>query len=62
MTTKPMPGSVPNVKKAARIHEERAAARNTQIAAMKRDTVATKLQGFVNHAYKRPNAKPRAGR
>ena len=37
----------------------RAAARNTQIAAMKRGTVATQLQGFINHAYKRPNAKPR---
>ena len=29
------------------------------LAAMKRGTVATSLQGFINHAYKRPNAKPR---
>ena len=52
-----MTGSVPNVKKAKAAHEQQV--RDANVAAMKRGTVATQLQGFINHAYKRPNAKPR---
>ena len=51
MKNKSMPGSVPNVKKAQRIHEKRQAARNTKVSAMKRGTVGTNLQGMVNKAY-----------
>ncbi|MDC6093430.1 hypothetical protein PPG32_04850 [Lautropia mirabilis] len=54
-----MTGSVPNVKKAKAAHEQRQQVRDANVAAMKRGTVATQLQGFINHAYKRPNAKPR---
>jgi hypothetical protein len=39
-------------------HEQRQQVRNANVAAMKRGTVSTQLQGFINHAYKRPNAKP----
>jgi hypothetical protein len=45
-----MKGSVPNVKKAKAIHEQRQ-------AAMKRGTVATQLQENINKAYR--GAKPR---
>ncbi|MBW7930864.1 MAG: hypothetical protein H3C57_06110 [Gammaproteobacteria bacterium] len=45
-----------NVAKAKAIHQERQGRRDANVAAMKRGTVATQLQGFVNHAYKRPNA------
>jgi len=48
-----------NVTKAKAIHVPRQNARDAQVAAMKRGSVATGLQGIVNHAYKRPNAKPR---
>lgn len=48
-----------NVAKAKAIHQVRQAQRDANVAAMKRGTVATQLQGFINHAYKRPNAKPR---
>lgn len=51
-----------NVAKAKAIHQERQGRRDANVAAMKRGTVATQLQGFINHAYKRPNAKPRTGR
>lgn len=54
-----MTGSVPNVKKAKATHEQRQQVRDANVAAMKRGTVATQLQGLINHAYKRPNAKPR---
>jgi len=54
-----MTGSVPNVKKAKATHEPRQQVRDANVAAMKRGTVGTQLQGFINHAYKRPNAKPR---
>ncbi len=47
-----------NVAKAKAIHQERQTLRGVNVAAMKRGTVATQLQGFINHAYKRPNAKP----
>lgn len=52
-----MKGSVPNVKKAKAIHEQRQAARNANVAAMKRGTVATQLQENINKAYR--GAKPR---
>ena len=48
-----------NVAKAKAIHQERQAQRDANLSAMKRGTVATQLQGFINHAYTRPNAKPR---
>ena len=54
-----MTGSVPNVKKAKATDEQRQQVRDANVAAMKRGAVATQLQGFINHAYKRPNAKPR---
>ncbi len=52
-----MTGSVPNVKKAKAIHEERKATRNAQVAAMKRGSVATGLQTTINKAYR--GTKPR---
>ena len=48
-----------NVAKAKAIHQERQGRRDANVAAMKSGTVSTQLQGFINHAYKRPNAKPR---
>ena len=48
-----------NVAKAKTIHQERQGRRDANVAAMKRGTAAHQLQGFINHAYKRPNAKPR---
>ena len=48
-----------NVAKAKAIHQVRQAQRDAQVSTMKRGTVATQLQGFINHAYKRPSAKLR---
>lgn len=47
-----MNGSVPNVKKAKAIHQERQARRDAQVAAMKRGSVATGLQDTINRAYR----------
>lgn len=54
-----MNGSVPNVKKAKAIHQERQAKLNSTVAQLRAGTVGTQLQGFINRAYKRPNAKAR---
>jgi len=51
--------SVPSVKKAKAVHQERQAQRTATVAQLRAGTVATQLQGFVNRAYKRPNAKVR---
>lgn len=48
-----------NLAKAKAIHLEREALRDANMSAMKHGTVAARLQSFVNHAYRRPNAKPR---
>lgn len=47
-----------NVAKAKATHQERQCRRDANVAVMKRRIVVTQLQGFINHAYKRPNAKP----
>jgi len=52
-----MNGSVPNVKKAKAIHEQRQQGRDATVAAMKRGTVATQLQATINKAYR--GTKPR---
>jgi len=54
-----MNGSVPNVKKAKAIHQERQAQLTSTVAQRRAGTVGTQLQGFINRAYKRPNAKAR---
>lgn len=48
-----------NVTKAKAIHTIRQKARDAQVAAMKRGTVTTELQGFINKSYKGLNAKGR---
>lgn len=48
-----------NVAKAKAIHQEHQTLRDANLSAMTHWTVAVQLQGFVNQAYKRPNAKPR---
>lgn len=53
-----MTGSVPNVKKAKAAHEQHQQMRDANLAAIKRGIVTMQPQGFINHAYKRPNAKP----
>jgi len=52
-----MNGSVPNVKKAKAIHEQRQQAREANVAALKRGSVATQLQANINKAYR--GTKPR---
>jgi hypothetical protein len=47
-----MNGSVPNVKKAKAIHQERQQPRDANVAAMKRGSVGTRLQDTINKAYR----------
>jgi len=54
-----MNGSVPNVKKAKAIHQERQARRDVQVSAMKRGSVGTRLQDTINKAYRGGKARGR---
>lgn len=54
-----MNDSVPNVKKAKAIHQERQAHRDAQVSAMKRESVGTRLQDTIKKAYRGSKARGR---